>query len=150
VNKPSQLGELRKELAEIRALVASTRREMFSEREKDKEVLDPTPAAIPISVSSPPSMQELVQRYVRETVSEIARDEGHGTFEEEDDFEEDDHDELSLSGFEVTEYQMEDDPGIEDGEGEKPADSPPEAPGEDPPPGPEGPDLSEGDAPTAP
>ncbi len=120
--RPSEVGELRKELAEIRRELKATRREIIHERVSPKEVMDPTPVELPADYGGPPTMAELVQKYVRETLSMDAAQQGQGTFEEEDDFSEDDHDELDLSGYEVTEYDMQD---IVDFEEERTA---PEAP----------------------
>ena len=80
---------------------------------------DPTPVAIPIGQDRPDTMREMVQAYVRQEISAVASERGMGTFEEEDDFEAEDPSELPLTGFEVTEYAMEDEPG--------PLDDPPPA-----------------------
>lgn len=49
----------------------------------------------------PPSIQELVQRYVREAMSPAAEAEGMESFDEADDFEEEDPDVVPLTHHEV-------------------------------------------------
>ncbi len=75
-------------------------------RRPGKEVPDPTPLEIPIGYGAPPTMRELVQEYVEGALSQQAAEDDFGTFEEEDDFEEDDEALLDLSGYEVTEFEM--------------------------------------------
>jgi len=69
-----------------------------SRRHRDVKVrhehLDPTPIALPVGLDRPPSMAELVQRYVRTALSQHAADSGHETFEEADDFDVDDDPEI--------------------------------------------------------
>lgn len=55
--------------------------------DKGREVLDPTPVALPVGWKRPESLQELVQRMVREHVSRVAAAEGEESFDEADDFE---------------------------------------------------------------
>ncbi len=93
------------ELAKLRALVETPRREKINGRESAPELLDPVPLEMPIGYGGPPSMRELVQEYVRETMSE-SREPELGSFEEEDDFGEEEPELLDLSGFEVVEYEM--------------------------------------------
>ncbi len=68
--------------------------------------------AIPVGYQTPPTMTELIQRYVRLEVSQAASDDGLGTFEEEDDFSLESHDPLPLANYEVNEYEMADDPDM--------------------------------------
>ncbi len=114
---------------ELLELVTKSRRERIQSRPHLVETPDPIPLEIPLSLRQPPSTRELVQQYVQEAVSAQAVEDGYGSFEEEDDFEDEDERLLDLSGFEVTEFPMED---------EGPADaappeaSPPEGPTEPP------------------
>jgi len=76
----------------------------------DKETVDPVPQEMPVGFhDQAPGMEELVKRYVRNEISMQAQADDLGTFEEEDDFTEDDYEELPLGQFDVTEYEMEDD-----------------------------------------
>lgn len=54
--------------------------------EKGREILDPTPVAIPVAFSRPPSIAEQVQRLVRSHLNAIAAEQGKESFEEADDF----------------------------------------------------------------
>ena len=65
-------------------------------------------------------MTELIQRYVRLEVSQQASADGHGSFDEEDDFSLEDHNPLPMEQYEVNEYQMEDDPDMPSVEGSNP------------------------------
>lgn len=70
--------------------------------ENGREILDPTPVARTVGFERPPSMQELIQRYVRTELSRQAGQAGEETFEEADDFDVDDDPELK-SPYEVDE-----------------------------------------------
>lgn len=100
-----------------------SQRAMIQGRARDPESLDPTPVAIPID-NSPPSIREMVYEYVQGALSQQAHAEDLGTFEEEDDFEEEDPDLLDLSGFEIHDYELVDELPLAD------AAPPPAAPGE--------------------
>lgn len=54
--------------------------------ERGHEILDPTPLAMPLKFARPPSMAEMLQRYVRGYLSNQVADQGMETFEEADDF----------------------------------------------------------------
>ena len=56
------------------------------------DAADSTPHALYEPQGSHPSIREMVQMYVRTAVSQAATQQGLGSFEEEDDFEEDDPD----------------------------------------------------------
>ncbi len=122
------------ELVKLRDAMTGSRREVIQSRPSDREHPDPIPLEMPIGYGGPPSMRELVQEYVEQTLSRQAQSEGLGTFEEEDDFDVDDDEMLDLSGYEVHEYEM-----VPEGpEGEPVADDPappdnPPDPGEEPP-----------------
>ncbi len=118
-----ELRELRAELADVKAQLRVSRREMIHARPKDQEHPDPTPVEIPLG-SGPPTVEELVRGYVEAEMSAYAQTQDLGTFEEEDDFDEEDPDLLDLSGFEVHEYEM-----VED-EVPSSAEEVPEAPSE--------------------
>lgn len=51
-----------------------------------REVLDPVPMALPLNFKHPPSLNDLVRSMVRNVMSDAARDAGHESFEEADDF----------------------------------------------------------------
>ncbi len=94
------------ELAAMRALFERPRREAIQARVSQGEIPDPIPLEMPIGMEQPPSMRELVQEYVRSEMSQQAAEADMGTFEEEDDFDEEDEALLDLSGFEVHEFEM--------------------------------------------
>ena len=144
----SELTRMREELAEMRELLArslgTSRREILTanaQADHLKEHPDPTPMEAPVGYDAPPTLTELVQQHVEGAMSEWAHEHKLGTFEEEDDFEPEDEDLFPLSGYEVTEYEMEDeaDPALEepstakDSETTEPA---PAAPAAEPPPEP--------------
>ena len=100
-----------------------TQRSHIQHRERQAEVLDPVPLEGAVSgPPGPPSMTEQIKAYIREAVSEQADEEDLGTFAQEDDFEEESPDLLTLSGFEVTDYEMEPEYPVED------SSPPPESP----------------------
>lgn len=107
-------------LEELRALrklqeAPPHRRELHSAAAAaDHEIADTTPMEIPIQFQGGPSTSQIIQDMVRQEVSQWAREENLGTFQEEDDFEEEDPDLISMTQFELTEYQMEDDVPVED------------------------------------
>jgi len=89
---------------------------------------------IPAHLQKPLTMQEEMQRFIRNTVSHVMEEQGLGTLEEEDDFEDDFEDDL-LSGYEVNE--MEDDyefgpKEIEEAKEGDTADGPPPVPPAEP------------------
>ncbi len=95
-----------RELERLGGLLLGARRDRIQARPKDREVPDPTPIEAPIGMEIPPTMRELVQEYVEGAMSRAAAESQMGTFEEEDDFDEDDEGLLDLSGFEVHHYDM--------------------------------------------
>lgn len=95
---------------------------ILKHREKiagDHEVLDPTP--VELTGTRPPTLREQIQWYIADEVSRLAKEEGHPTFEEEDDFEEDDPPDAWGSPFE-----MKDDGDYPELDGKEVPDSPPE------------------------
>lgn len=71
-----------------------------------KEVPDPTPVEAPL-LQGPPTIQQMVQAWVRHEMGIRAEQAGFGSFEEEDDFEEDDDFEAPPSGYEEEEIPTE-------------------------------------------
>ncbi len=102
------------ELRRLGGLLTGARRDRIHARASLPEVPDPIPLELPVGYEQPPSMQELVQQYVRETLSDDAAASDMGTFEEEDDFEVDDENLLDLSGYEVHEFEMVEENPVED------------------------------------
>jgi len=86
--------------------VTGSRREAIAARVHPAEMPDPVPLEMPAGYGGPPTMRELVQTYVEETLSKQAVEDDFGTFEEEDDFEIEEQEMLDLSGYEVREYEM--------------------------------------------
>ncbi len=107
----AQVEELQ---TELRALKLSRRERQAASAPDGREQPDQTPVEIPVGFDQPPTLTELVQQTVRTVMSNQAAEEGLGTFEEEDDFAPENEDLLFLSGFEVTEYEMEDEAPLED------------------------------------
>ncbi len=121
------------EVAQLREMLSAhiedsklRQRERITARPRDAERLDPTPVAVPIEQQDPPSMRELVHEYVQGALSQQAADADLGTFEEEDDFVEEDPELLNMSGFEISEFPMEDEIPIEDASPPVAAPEPPE------------------------
>jgi len=106
------MAEIRRDIAELRARMdaPSQRERLTALARADKETPDPTPVEIPGGMVAPDTIQEMIQRYVRNEVSQQAAMDNLGTFEEEDDFTEDDTDDLPFSEFDVTDYELEPDP----------------------------------------
>lgn len=105
----SELEELREEIAGLRKTLSGTRRELLAAQAAGQlEKVNTRPVELPTGMQRPPSMEELVQRYVRGALSTWAADQKLGTFEEEDDFEEVDPDTLPNLPFTVVEYPMTD------------------------------------------
>ncbi len=58
------------ELKKIRELVTGTRREAIQARVHRGEPEDPVRLEMPIGMAGPPTMREMVQTYVEETLSQ--------------------------------------------------------------------------------
>lgn len=69
-------------------------------------LLDTTPMELPIGFRRPPSLQEYIARMVRDAV-ELEKGEEFESWEESDDFEEEDPDTLDFSKYELQELQQE-------------------------------------------
>lgn len=68
--------------------------------------LDPTPIEMPVGAMRPRSLQDLVAQMVKSAV-EAERGEEFESWEESDDFEEEDPDTLDFSAYELQEIQSE-------------------------------------------
>lgn len=53
---------------------------------KETETPDPTPVAMPVNFHRPPSLQEQMRKYVRNSLNNYATQNGKETFEEANDF----------------------------------------------------------------
>lgn len=128
---PSINEELKRELRLLRETFNCPRRTLLTAgAAHDKEIVDPVPMEMPIDGQRPPTITELIQQYIRaenQPRNEI------GTFEEEDDFEEDDPDLLPDLPFEIREYPLEEEdsflaPAVDNPQGSEatadPGDSP--------------------------
>lgn len=72
------------------------------------EVGDPTPVEVPLNFRPPPTIQEQIKRFVRTELSRQAAEKGHETFDEANDFGQDDEDDgLPRSAHEFTELEEE-------------------------------------------
>ena len=60
--------------------------------EKGEEEGDPRPVNIPIGFQKPPSIHELMQKYVRNEISRRSEEGGFESFEDAEDFDVDDDD----------------------------------------------------------
>ncbi len=127
------MGILRELLDEIRSWRKSPPRRLLlrAAAQGMQEHPSPIPVAIPVGYDQPDTMAEMVQKYVRQEMSAHAHENAMGTFQEEDDFDLDDDDQLDLplSGYEVHEYDMLDEP---DPQAAPPATPAPEASQEPP------------------
>lgn len=72
------------------------------------EVGDPTPVEVPLNFRPPPTIQEQIKRFVRTELSRQAAEKGHETFDEANDFGQDEEDDvLPRSAHEFTELEEE-------------------------------------------
>ena len=107
---------------------------------EERSKLDTTPVEVPLEMTRPPTIKEELQRYVRYEVSKIGQEEGFETFEEADDFEEEDLPEWS-SEYELLDMEdevpesLDGEPSEEEGTADRPVPpTDPAATGSDPPP----------------
>lgn len=89
------------------------------ENERHEEIPDKTPVELPLGYERPPTIQEIIQRYVR-IESRRAEEQGFETFDEANDFEvEEGNEDINFVGHEV--QDMEDEyvgrPGDHDNKG---------------------------------
>lgn len=75
--------------------------------ELGREIPDPTPVEMPVGFRHPPSLNDEIQRLIRNELSQAAAAQGAETFEEADDFDVDDDDGVPFSEYEVTDMQAE-------------------------------------------
>lgn len=75
--------------------------------EQGREILDPTPVAMPVGFKRPPTLDERIRAFVRTELSRQAAEEGNETFEEADDFYVEEEEESPLSRYELTPMQEE-------------------------------------------
>ena len=97
----------------------------------DPEVLDDTPVAMPLSACRPPNLTEQIAKMVRAAIQEERQDEME-TFEEANDFEEEDPEAIDLSPYELTPMQAEYDPADGDPMQMEPSAEPASSTGEGP------------------
>ncbi|UDN67510.1 hypothetical protein [robinz microvirus RP_35] len=77
---------------------------MTTYNEKGQEVPDDTPVALPVRFRRPPTLQEQIQRMVKDQISQGVHDAGGESFEEADDFDCEDEDSVELrSPYEIDE-----------------------------------------------
>lgn len=62
----------------------------MAHNEKGEEILDQTPAAIPLHLKRPMTLNERIAQLTRQELSQVARDNGLETFDEADDFDTED------------------------------------------------------------
>lgn len=79
-------------------------RQRIRERESAPESLSYEPLHIP-GMEKPITLREEMQRFIRQQISNIAQANNHGSFEDEDDFEEDDPDPDLTSPYSVQELR---------------------------------------------
>ena len=113
-------------MAIARKLIKAAR-ELIWERETPQEVPDPTPLHVP-GLERPLSIQEEMKQFIRQEISNHAQTEGYESFEEADDFEEDDGEADLLSPYVVVELHQDDRPYDLESDSEDSAESG-EAPG---------------------
>lgn len=97
----------------------------------EPEKLDPTPMELPVDADEPETMEEIIQRLVRTQISQIAVAQGDGSFEDEDDFEEEDGYLLDFTAYELDAAEAEQVPqegDFPEGSEETTPTSPPEPP----------------------
>jgi hypothetical protein len=113
------------------ATKSQTRREIFITRETPtrQEEPDPTPMAIPDNCQHPETMEEIMRRLIRVEVSRSAMASDYGTFDDEDDFTEDDEEPDLTTPYTVQDMEEENPQGYAlDPAPEQDADNPPAEP----------------------
>jgi hypothetical protein len=83
-----------------------SRREMINDRPETFEEHDLTPVAIPEGYEQPESLEDLMRRVIRESISQSAVNSGMETFEEANDFDIPDDDEPDLTTPYTKAYDM--------------------------------------------
>lgn len=77
--------------------------------ERGQEIPDDTPVEIPAGMARPESLAEQMARLIAKEVADQAQAQGFDTWEEDEDFEDDDPNLLNFTDYEFTELQEEDD-----------------------------------------
>jgi hypothetical protein len=108
------------------------RRVLIQNRDIPNETPDDTPKHIP-GLEKPLTLREEMRRFVKEELSRVARENDDPTFEEEDDFDEDDPDADLLSPYTVHELTPEEGDIPDDLEGNPEIDKEPQSPPAEPP-----------------
>ena len=103
-------------MAIARRLIKAAR-ELIWERETPQELPDPTPLHIP-GLERPLSIQEEMKQFIRQEISNHAQTEGFESFEEADDFEEEDGEADLLTDYTVIELRQDERPYDLDGDRE--------------------------------
>ncbi len=75
------------------------------ERAGEPETHDDTPVEIPVSMTKPESMEEMMARLIAERIASTATAQGFDTWEEDEDFEDEDPDLLDFTPYELNELQ---------------------------------------------
>lgn len=115
-------------------------RQRIRERQSEPECLSYEPLHIP-GMDQPLTLREEMQRFIRQQISQIAQANNLGSFEDEDDFEEEDPDPDLTSPYSVTEMMP---------IGEQPAQDLDGTPDPEPPPADNAPDSTLDNQPLAP
>lgn len=92
----------------------SRRERLRASRGDGKEYPDPTPHALALEHTRPPTLEEMVQRMVQGQISQNAQAADFDTFEEHEDFEPEDPEELPFTPYVVLEADLEPEVPIED------------------------------------
>lgn len=82
-------------------------RQEIMDREPDKEIPDTTPVHVPGNTQKPPSLREDMRRFIREELSKQAQVHEAETFEDADDFEEENPDLDMLTAYTVIDLKPE-------------------------------------------
>lgn len=77
-------------LSEVEKTLSDLYDKRLADPAKKREWLDPTPMAPPIGYVKAPSMVDRMRQMIRQEMSEAARNSGHESFEEAEDFDIDD------------------------------------------------------------
>lgn len=87
------------------------RKQQLIERARTmREPVDPTPLEVPTN-KRPPTLREQLQAYIRQQVSLTAQESGYDSFEDEDDFEDDENEGEWFSPYELSDMQPDQEAG---------------------------------------
>ncbi len=111
-----------------------TYREQLKQKKNPPEDIDCTPMVLPSNMQRPPSLEQEIARFVRTELSARAAENENDTFEEANDFTEDDPDVLDLTPYELAVLEPDElgdpappEPDQAPQEADLPADPPPES-----------------------